>query len=91
MQRREVGLEGLYRLAVADQAVALDVGEVVEDAAGGPEFGGQINWPVAGGQIIAAAMIDRSVHHAEILSLKGESFRLRGKALGPTPADVADL
>jgi hypothetical protein len=27
-------------------------------------------------------MIDRLVHHAEILSLKGDSYRLRGKDLG---------
>ena len=29
----------------------------------------------------AAAMIDRLVHHAEILSLKGDSYRLRDKKL----------
>ncbi len=33
----------------------------------------------AGDPIVAAAMIDRLVHHAEILSLKGTSYRLRGK------------
>jgi len=33
----------------------------------------------AGDPIVAAAMIDRLVHHAEILNLKGASFRLRGK------------
>jgi len=27
-------------------------------------------------------MIDRLVHHAEILSLKGDSYRLRDKDLG---------
>ncbi len=27
-------------------------------------------------------MIDRLVHHAEIVSLKGDSYRLRGKELG---------
>jgi DNA replication protein DnaC len=27
----------------------------------------------------AAAMVDRLVHHAEVIVLKGESFRLRGK------------
>jgi DNA replication protein DnaC len=34
----------------------------------------------------AVAMIDRLVHHAEILSLKGDSYRLRGKDLGARPA-----
>lgn len=33
----------------------------------------------AGDPIVAAAMIDRLVHHAEILNLKGASYRLRGK------------
>jgi DNA replication protein DnaC len=28
------------------------------------------------------AMIDRLVHHSEILSLKGDSYRLRDKDLG---------
>ncbi len=38
-------------------------------------------------QVTAAAMIDRLVHHAEILALKGDSFRLRDKDLGrPPPA-----
>jgi DNA replication protein DnaC len=32
-------------------------------------------------------MIDRLVHHAEILSLKGDSYRLRDRDLGGrTPA-----
>ncbi len=30
-------------------------------------------------EVVATAMIDRLVHHAEILSLKGDSYRLRGK------------
>ena len=30
-------------------------------------------------------MIDRLVHHAEILSLKGDSYRLRHKDLGARP------
>src|SRR5271170_2823424 len=38
--------------------------------------------------VVAAAMIDRLVHHAEILSLKGDSYRLRDKDLGsPPPRD----
>src|SRR5213082_3591878 len=34
---------------------------------------------IFGDEVTAAAMIDRLVHHAEILSLKGDSFRLRGR------------
>jgi DNA replication protein DnaC len=37
-------------------------------------------------------MIDRLVHHAEILSLKGDSYRLRDKNLGaPTRAKSAEF
>jgi len=32
-----------------------------------------------GDTVVAAALIDRLVHHAEIISLKGSSYRLRGK------------
>jgi DNA replication protein DnaC len=35
--------------------------------------------------VVAAAMIDRLVHHAEILSLKGDSYRPRDKDLGAPP------
>jgi DNA replication protein DnaC len=30
-------------------------------------------------------MIDRLVHHAEVLSLKGDSYRLRNRDLGRVP------
>ena len=43
---------------------------------------------IFGDDIVAAAMIDRLVHHAEILALKGDSYRLRNKDLGrPPPHD----
>lgn len=43
-----------------------------------------------GDEVTATAMIDRLVHHAEILSLKGDSYRLRDKDLGsPPPAEAA--
>jgi DNA replication protein DnaC len=44
---------------------------------------------VFGDETVAAAMIDRLVHHAEVHSLKGESYRMRGRKLGrvPTPTD----
>jgi len=38
---------------------------------------------VFGDDDVATAMIDRLVHHAEILALKGDSYRLRGKDLAP--------
>jgi DNA replication protein DnaC len=43
---------------------------------------------IFGDEVAAAAMIDRLVHHAEILALKGDSYRLRDKDLGaPPPRD----
>jgi DNA replication protein DnaC len=40
---------------------------------------------VFGDEVVAAAMIDRLVHHAEILSLKGDSYRLKDRDLGGRP------
>ena len=40
---------------------------------------------VFGDDIVAAAMIDRLVHHAEVLSLKGDSYRLKDRDLGRVP------
>ncbi len=37
---------------------------------------------IFGDEVTAAAMIDRLVHHAEILALKGDSFRLKDRDLG---------
>jgi DNA replication protein DnaC len=35
--------------------------------------------------VVAAAMIDRLVHHAEVIALKGDSYRLKDRDLGRTP------
>src|SRR5690606_38060025 len=47
---------------------------------------------IFGDEVVAAAMIDRLVHHAEILSLKGDSYRLRDKdvAARPRPALIEE-
>jgi DNA replication protein DnaC len=34
---------------------------------------------VFGDEVVAAAMIDRLVHHAEVLTLAGDSFRTRAR------------
>jgi DNA replication protein DnaC len=48
---------------------------------------------IFGDDMAATAMIDRLIHHAEILSLKGDSYRLRGKHLdariGAKRAEIA--
>jgi hypothetical protein len=41
---------------------------------------------IFGDETTAVAMIDRLVHHADILSLKGDSYRLTDRDLGPRPA-----
>jgi DNA replication protein DnaC len=35
---------------------------------------------------VVAAMIDRLVHHAEVISMKGYSYRLKHRYLGRVPA-----
>ena len=45
---------------------------------------------VFGDDVVAAAMIDRLVHHAEVVSLRGDSYRLKNRDLGRVPADTAD-
>ena len=42
---------------------------------------------VFGDPVVAAAMIDRLVHHAEIVSMKGDSYRLKDRDLGRVPTD----
>jgi DNA replication protein DnaC len=41
---------------------------------------------VFGDQVVAAAMIDRIVHHADVLTLKGASYRLRGHGVDSLPS-----
>jgi DNA replication protein DnaC len=41
---------------------------------------------VFGDDATVAAMIDRLVHHAELISLKGDSYRLKDHHLGPRPS-----
>ena len=43
-----------------------------------------------GDDTVAAAMIDRLVHHAEVISLKGDSYRLKDRYLGRVPTDNTD-
>ncbi|MGP3937630.1 IS21-like element helper ATPase IstB [Nonomuraea sp. KM88] len=40
---------------------------------------------VFGDDVVAAAMIDRLVHHAEVINLKGNSYRLKNRDLGRVP------
>lgn len=51
--------------------------------AGNKPFG---RWgEVFGDDTVAAAMIDRLVHHVEVIFLKGDSYRMRGRDLGRVP------
>ena len=44
---------------------------------------------VFGDDVVAGAMIDRLVHHAEVIALKGDSYRLKGRDLGRVPTAAA--
>ena len=44
---------------------------------------------IFGDEVTATAMIDRLVHHAEVVSLKGDSYRLKDRDLGRVPTDDA--
>ena len=39
-----------------------------------------------GDQVVAAAMIDRIVHHADVIALKGASYRMRNKGIDTLPS-----
>lgn len=41
---------------------------------------------VFGDQVVASAMIDRIVHHAEVITLKGSSYRLRNHQIKSLPS-----
>jgi len=45
---------------------------------------------VFGDDVVAAAMIDRLVHHAEVIALKGDSYRLKDRDLGRVPSSATD-
>jgi hypothetical protein len=46
---------------------------------------------IFGDDTVAAAMIDRLVHHAEFSALKGDSYRLKNRELGRVPAAVSEV
>jgi DNA replication protein DnaC len=45
---------------------------------------------VFGDDVVAAAMIDRLVHHAEVVNLKGDSYRLKDRDLGRVPTSATE-
>jgi DNA replication protein DnaC len=45
---------------------------------------------VFGDDVVAAAMIDRLVHHADVVALKGDSYRLKDRDLGRIPTATRD-
>jgi DNA replication protein DnaC len=40
---------------------------------------------ILGDTTVAAAMLDRLVHHAEVIALEGDSYRLKDRDLGRVP------
>lgn len=59
------------------------VEETVEEGDRGGVLGEEAapaSWAeIFGDPVAVAAMVDRLVHHAEVIVLKGDSYRLRGK------------
>lgn len=47
-------------------------------------------WGEVFGDAVVAAMIDRLVHHAEVVSLKGDSYRLKDCDLGRVSTDNSE-
>ena len=45
---------------------------------------------VFGDDVVAAAMIDRLVHHADVVALKGDSYRLKDRDLGRVPTAATE-
>lgn len=45
---------------------------------------------IFGDEVVAAAMVDRLVHHAEVISLRGESYRLKDRDVGRAVRPTAD-
>ena len=45
---------------------------------------------VFGDDVVAAAMIDRLVHHAEVVALKGDSYRIKDRDLGRVPGSSTE-
>ena len=75
----DAALPGLDEPVVVDRVVAVGANDLVRLGAGG----GISAWgEIFGDEVVAVAMIDRLVHHAEIVSLRGDSYRLKDKELG---------
>jgi DNA replication protein DnaC len=47
-------------------------------------------WGEVFGDVVAAAMIDRLLHHAEGVALKGDSYRLKDRDLGRVPGSTTE-
>jgi DNA replication protein DnaC len=45
---------------------------------------------IFGDQIVAAAMIDRIVHHADVITLTGASYRLHNTNINTLPSIIAE-
>jgi len=61
-----------------------DKPSTTDPTAGSPHRHRRFRHSTCGSQI-TAAMIDRLVHHAEVIALKGDSYRLKDRDLGRVP------
>jgi hypothetical protein len=84
-----------HQPAVRQQIAALASGAFLTEARNvvllGPSNLPFSNWGgVFGDQAVAAAMIDRIVHHADVLTMKGASYRLRNRGIDTLPSIRTD-
>ena len=42
-----------------------------------------------GDEVLATALLDRLLHHAEVITINGRSYRMRHRLLGDTPPVAA--
>ena len=74
--------DGQQDLLFALVARRYERGSIIVTSNRGFEAWGEI----LGDAMVAAALIDRLVHHAHIVTLKGKSYRLRERGTGTVPA-----
>jgi len=81
---------GLQPLATADDSAASVESRGLQQTGPDPCCSGFEQWgEILGDAMVAAALIDRLVHHATMITLKGKSYRLRERGLGVAPAAQA--
>ncbi|MEU6019363.1 ATP-binding protein [Streptomyces sp. NPDC047515] len=87
----DVLFQDVSRISLADRYAGLSLSDAGPEALRTEERRAGRSWgEVFGDETVVAAMIDHLVRHAEVHSLKGDSFRMRGRELGCVPTATTD-